>query len=836
MPKMVEGVQFNLLVKDLGSSSLAKFARNAEKSVKKVQKLTRSLEGTLGGTQKKVGILDRSIRNLGGRKELALNRQLKVANGHMDRLVQKMNKMRALGASGAGRTGGGRGIGGGLIGGYLTPIAVVAGFGSMVNAGAQFEKKLVDIRGILSTSEGFTANAFSALQDRIRQVGSDTIFTMRNVADATKFMAMAGMNIQQIEEALPAVTNIAAVGNLGVERAADIVTNISTGMGIAANRMNDVADVLTGTFTRTNVSLEEQGESFAYVGNIAAQNGIEFEELAAAIGILGNAGIKGSRAGTNLRRMIIKMTAPTKAGVDVMNKYGLSFTRLTEDGRKILKPLGQIVKEVNALNLSAKDKQDLFGVFGGSAFGALATQKTADGGLLLDQVNAQVRQVKGIANELSKAKMDTFSGQIALMKANFENLSITLFKEVQPGLTMVIRTLNNFFKWLNGDGRFIVVGIGKAFTLLGNVIRIAFSGLQRMLLFAKDNWHWLKYLAGAAMAFVSVLKLFTLAQGAIRIVRGLSLAMTGLNIAMRANPVGLIITGIQVLALGLIYAWNKFEGFRSAVFTGINVLGLVFKGVNTWLGNIGHLLGMIWNRLLIPFGNWVGKIFGEFWEWNKKIWSAWGLLFEKIGQRLDPLKQAFKSFFGVLKEVAAPVFDVFSSIGDFFNNIWGKVVSFAKKIAENEWVKAIFGASNFGLIKAIADEMSDKNLGKAAAKGKESGANAGKVDFWKKSPVADPNKMGGNFGDISTIGSSIKGDVGADLAGGLVTDPTKKDDGISISGTGAGGRSIIVNIDNLLNVEYMNGNGETAEGESVLDMLADGLIETVKDVELGLSN
>ena len=832
---MVEGVQFNLLVKDLGSSSLAKFARNAEKNVNKVNRL-------FSTTKKKAGLLDRSLRNLGGRKELSVNRQLRVANGHMDRLTQKMARLQAMGASrGAGRGVRGGMMAGGLLGGYLTPIAVAAGFGVMVNAGAQFEKKLVDIRGILGTSEGFSEGAFSGLQERIRQVGSDTIFTMRNVADATKFMAMAGMNIQQIDQALPAVTNIAAVGNLGVERAADIVTNISTGMGIAANRMTDVADVLTGTFTRTNVSVEELGESFAYAGNIAAQNGIEFEEMAAAIGILGNAGIKGSRAGTNLRRMIIKMTAPTEAGVAVMDRYGLSFTRLTEDGRKVLKPLRQIVKEVNAVNMSAKDKQDLFGVFGGTAFGALATQKTKDGGLLLDQVNKQVRGVKGIADELSRAKMQTFSGQIALMKANFENLSITLFKEVQPGLTTVIRTLNNFFKWLNGDGKFVVIGIGKAFTVLGNVVKYAFAGIQQLLTFAKNNWHWLKYVAGGALAVVTVIKMFGVATGIIagasRAVGLLRIAMVGLNVAMRANPVGLIITAIQILAVGFIYAWNKFEGFRAAIFTGFNVLGLVFKGVNTWLGNIAHLLGMIWNRLLVPFGQWIGGFFGKLWEWGKNVWNAWGILFDKIGQKLEPLKTALKSFFETMKVVAAPVFEVFSSIGDFFNNIWGKVVSFAKKIAENEWVKAIFGATNFGLIKAIADQATSDNLKDAAAKGRASAATSGNFSLMSKTSLADPTKLSGNYGDISAIGSSIKGDVG-DIPGlgGSITDPTKENDGVSISGTGGSGRSVIVNIDNLLNVEYMQGNGETEAGDSTLDMIADGLLQVVKDVELGLSN
>ncbi|MEM6734479.1 MAG: phage tail tape measure protein [Bacteroidota bacterium] len=850
---MTESVQFNLLIKDNASNTLTKFAKNAEKNVNKVKNLFGGVEKKLTSTRQKVTTLSKSITHLGGEKQLAFNKQLKVANGHMDRLINKMNRLKTLGAGGnnrrsdAGLVSGVRGGGNGrgvmpsrdLIGSYLTPVATIAAFSSMINAGSQFEKKLVDIRGILEESDKFSEDLFTGLKGKIGQVGTDTIYTMSQVADATKFMAMAGMNIMQIDEALPAVTNIAAVGNLGVEQAADIVTNISTGMGIASSRMIDVADVLTGTFTRTNVNLGELGQSFSYAGNVAAQNGIEFEELAAAIGLLGNAGIKGSRAGTNLRQMIIRMIAPTNSARASMEKYGISFTKMSEDGHRVLKPLRQIVKEIDALDVSADDRKEIFGIFGGTAFGALSTQRTEDGGFLIDKVNNEIRNVKGISDALSKAKMETFSGQVAKMRANFENLSITLFEKVKPGLSIIITTLNNFFQWLNGPGQFVIDGTGKAFLVLGNAIGQAFNYLQRFLTFARDHWKSLRSVAVGAFEVFMILKTFGLISGIIagvsRAIGILRVAIVGLNAAMRSNPVGLIITAIQVLIVALIYAWNKWEGFRAAVFTVFNLLKLVFKGFGTWIGNVRKLFSAIWNNLLVPLGTWIGGLFQKLVFYGKLVWQSWSMLVHQIGQKLEPLKKALGAFFKGLKVVAAPVFSVFESIGNFFDNIWGKVVGFAKKIAENEWVKAIFGASSFGLIKAIADEFDEKAVGSAIKKGKQQGAEAktfNLTNLLANPASAAPNYGSGKSGAIRQISSTIE----ADLGGGDALTLVEKDSVVSEPSSVSGGKNIIIYIGNLLNVESVSTLLEDEKGENVFDMIANGLIETVRDTELGLSN
>lgn len=876
---MIESVQFNLLVKDLGSAPLAKFASNANKQVNKVMKVTKGLEGILSTTNQKANTLNSTFGKLGKRNRFGINKELTTANGQMDRLINKANKYKMLNRSsgpglmsGAGMMGGAAMMGaiprptrspfsariplgglGSVATNYVAPIALFAGFTNMIKAGAQFESKLVDIKGILSTSDGFGESAFDGLIKKVRTLGADTIFTMRQVADATKYMAMAGLNIDQINKSLPAVTNIAAVGNMGIESAADIVTNISTGFGISAERLTDVADVLTGTFTRTNVTLLEQGEAFAYAGNVAAQNGIKFEELASAIGILGNAGIKGSRAGTNLRQLILRLAAPTEKGKEVMEKYGLSFTRMAADGRTVLKPLREIVKQINDLRLSAGEKKDLFNIFGGQAFGAIGTQFDKDGKLLIDSLQDKLGNVTGISDALSKAKMKTFSGQVAILQANFENLSISLFNKVKPGLTQIISATTGFIQFLNGEGSFVLTGIGNAFTVLGNALKYGFQGLQSLLLLARDNWHWLKYVAGGLLAINvymrGLLFITRVTTGFMAFTRALMLgkfAIMGVNVALLASPIGWILGGITALTAGVIYAWNNFTGFRVAVFAAWESLKLMWKGVLEWGGNVVSLFKYVWGYIDPFFTRWKEQVTQQF----QVYVQAFKILKNFIIGNLPAIQEKFMGFFMALK----PVLQTLSAPFQLIMTLFDKVSEIYDQLKEQEWFKKLVGASGFGLLKAISNQYTDENIAKSAKNVRESVENSSNIDLMnsinkltEKFQVADPTNLQTTFGKLNPITSQIKADVGEDsvssstgksgksgIAGGL-------GDNISISGpsssgsiSAAGIRNIYVNIENLLNIEELiNNEGEV---ENVLDQVADGLVDVVRDVELGLSN
>ena len=140
----------------------------------------------------------------------------------------------------------------------------------------------------------------------VRNVGVDTKFTTTEVAGATKYLAMAGLGIKDINNSILPIANLATISDTPLDRIADIVTNIQTAYGIDSGKMGQVADILAMTTASSNTTIPEMGEAMKFAAPMMSLAGTSFNEAAAAIGLLANAGIKGTLAGTNLRRMMVR--------------------------------------------------------------------------------------------------------------------------------------------------------------------------------------------------------------------------------------------------------------------------------------------------------------------------------------------------------------------------------------------------------------------------------------------------------------------------------------------------------------------------------------------------
>src|SRR5690606_28233960 len=137
-------------------------------------------------------------------------------------------------------------------------------------------------------------------------------------ADAMGFLAMAGMDANDILGAMPDTLNLAAAANLDMARAADIVTNIHAGYNKDVSELTAATDVLVKAFTSANTDLSQLAEAMKYAGPVASAAGVDFNEAAAALSMMGNAGIQGSMAGTSLRGAISRILGPTKAMREAM--------------------------------------------------------------------------------------------------------------------------------------------------------------------------------------------------------------------------------------------------------------------------------------------------------------------------------------------------------------------------------------------------------------------------------------------------------------------------------------------------------------------------------------
>ena len=154
---------------------------------------------------------------------------------------------------------------------------------------ASFESSMLRVKAIT----GATGQEFEDLTNLAKELGATTAFTARESAEAMGFLAQAGFDVKEINEALPRVLSLAAAGQLELASAADITASVLRGFSLTADESGRVADVLAASASSANTSVQEMGEAFKFAGPVASAMGISIEEAAAALGVLWNAGLKG---------------------------------------------------------------------------------------------------------------------------------------------------------------------------------------------------------------------------------------------------------------------------------------------------------------------------------------------------------------------------------------------------------------------------------------------------------------------------------------------------------------------------------------------------------------
>lgn len=226
--------------------------------------------------------------------------------------------------------------------------AIGSGIGNIIQTSADYENIMQTAKNILKANyKGGNFNASFADMEKIaREVGMETKFTAPEVADAVRFLAMAGLPIESIKKAIRPIADIALIGDTELGDTADVMTNIMTAYKIKPDDMRKTADIMSRTFTMSNTTLMELAESFKMSGSILQQAGVPFETAAAAFGVLGDAGIKATMAGTTMRTIIANMTKPTKSQRDYWATLGVR--RIDEFGN--LRDINEIFGDLAKVN------------------------------------------------------------------------------------------------------------------------------------------------------------------------------------------------------------------------------------------------------------------------------------------------------------------------------------------------------------------------------------------------------------------------------------------------------------------------------------------------------
>jgi TP901 family phage tail tape measure protein len=327
----------------------------------------------------------------------------------LDEAARRLAKTQAAFAATGARM---QSVGRALSLGLTLPLTAFAG--TALKAGGDFEAAMNRVGAIT----GAVGGDLTALRDAAKAMGATTQFSASEAADALGFLGMAGFSAGQAIEALPGTLQLAAAAGMDLAQSADIVSNVLSGYGMGVADLARVNDVLVKTFTSSNTDLVQLGEAMKYAGPIASAAGVSFEQSAAAIGLMGNAGIQASMAGTSLRGAIGRILSPTGAASAAMQSLGLSFT---DAAGKIL-PLDQILTQLEPHADDAGLFMELFGQRAGPAMAALVSQGSA----ALVDLQTKLENAGGTAARIAAAQMEGFNGAVKQLQSAFEGLQIAI--------------------------------------------------------------------------------------------------------------------------------------------------------------------------------------------------------------------------------------------------------------------------------------------------------------------------------------------------------------------------------------------------------------------------
>lgn len=408
-------------------------------------------------------------------------------------------------------------------------LAIGAALGLVVVAAARFEKRLSGIEAV----SGATATQMDALRKKALQLGADTAFSAEQGAEAIEELVKAGVPLEDIlNGAADAAVNLAAAGGIELADAASIASTAMNAFNLSGKDLGHVADLIAGAANASAIDVNQFNFAMQQASATAALAGFKFDDLATAIAVMGQAGIKGSDAGTSIKTFLQNLQPTTVKQTKLFNDLGITTRGL---GNRFFDAAGNVksmseVAQVLQESLKGQTRQQklltLETLFGSDAIRAAAIFADA-GAQGFDKMAASMGKVK--AADVAATRLDNLSGDIEFLKGTAETLAITLGEILIPRL------------------RDLAGGANSALTKISEMD----DKTKTMIV---DN---------AALAAGLALT--------VGVIGRMAVAVKALMAATKANP---IVVAILLLAAAAVFAYKNFTTFRERVDTAIKAISV----------------------------------------------------------------------------------------------------------------------------------------------------------------------------------------------------------------------------------------------------------------------
>ena len=351
-----------------------------------------------------------------------------------------------------------------------TVTAPIVGLGTMaVKTAADFDTAMSQVGAV----SGATGKDLDALRDKAREMGSKTKFSASEAAEAMNYMAMAGWKTSDMLSGIEGIMNLAAASGEDLATTSDIVTDALTAFGLTAADSGHFADILAAASSNANTNVSMMGETFKYCAPIAGALGFSAEDTAEAIGLMGNAGIKSTQAGTALRTIMSNLSGEVKICGNSIGEVTIATTNADGSMRDLSDILADCRTAFGGLSESEKAAaaEALVGKNAMSGFLALMNAAPAD----IEKVSSAIANCDGKSAEMAATMQDNLAGQLTILKSQLQELAISFGEILMPAIRQIVTWVQGFVDKLNGmdEGtKNTIVTIGLLAAAIGPVLII----------------------------------------------------------------------------------------------------------------------------------------------------------------------------------------------------------------------------------------------------------------------------------------------------------------------------------------------------------------------------
>lgn len=532
--------------------------------------------------------------------------------------------------------------------------------GAAVKVAADFESGMDKVASI----SGATGSDLDKLSEKAKEMGKLTKFSATDSADAFSYMAMAGWKTKDMLDGIEGVMYLAGATGEDLATTSDIVTDALTAFGKSAEDTNSFVDVLAATSANANTNVSMLGESFKYVAPVAGSLNYSYQDVAHALGLMANSGIKASQAGTSLRSWLTRLASPTKQSAEAMDALGVSMT----DSKGNMKSLEQLMQETREAFAGLTEEQK-------AARAAQLAGKTGMAGLLavvnssdkdFEKLAGAIGESNGAAKEMYNVANDNLNGQLIVLKSNVESLGISLGQKLIPLASKLVEKIQGVvdkFNAMDDSTQKTIIKIAGIAAAIGPALLVLG-----------------KLTTGVGVVVGAVGKF------------GMAMKAAGGFVALVTSPVGIVvgvIAGLIAVGVLLYKNWDKVK--ESAK----NAWGHVTKT----LAGVGAKSGA------------VKKAFGGVIEQAKNLWENIKLVGSVIGKVLgkvlpivvDHFKKKFEMSFNIVAGLATGLFTSISEVVSGIMKVLSGILGFIGGVFTGNWKKAWQGVKDIfgGIFKTL---------------------------------------------------------------------------------------------------------------------------------------